>query len=86
MCGLIMTTVVKSAKEKKFIPLLIGIPLFILAGFWHSIADAFYYSLSLKITYTFLYIYPITVLGNYVGCNLYNLLVTSSVFDKTPEV
>ena len=45
-----MTTVVKFARQKKFIPLLIGVPLFILSGFWHSIADAFYYSVALNFT------------------------------------
>lgn len=82
MCGLIMTTVVKFARQKKFIPLLIGIPLFILSGFWHSIADAFYYSVSLNIEITIMYIYIICVLGNYIGCNLYNLFVNKSLFYK----
>jgi formate/nitrite transporter FocA (FNT family) len=82
MCGLIMTTVVKFARQKKFIPLLIGIPLFILSGFWHSIADAFYYSVSLNIEITIVYIYIICVLGNYIGCNLYNLFVNKSLFCK----
>lgn len=82
MCGLIMTTVVKFARQKKFIPLLIGIPLFILSGFWHSIADAFYYSVSLNIEITIVYIYIICVLGNYIGCNLYNLFVNKSLFYK----
>ena len=82
MCGLIMTTVVKFARQKKFIPLLIGIPLFILSGFWHSIADAFYYSVSLNLEITIVYIYIICVLGNYIGCNLYNLFVNKSLFYK----
>lgn len=78
MCGLIMTTVVKFARQKKFIPLLVGVPLFILAGFWHSIADAFYYSVSWDITPSFWYIYLITVIGNFIGCNTYNLLVNKT--------
>ena len=79
MCGLIMTTVVKFARQKKFIPLLIGVPLFILAGFWHSITDAFYYSVALNFTPRFFYIYLICVLGNFVGCNLFNLLIYKSL-------
>lgn len=82
MCGLIMTTVVKFARQKKFIPLLIGVPLFILSGFWHSIADAFYYSVSGYITGTFWYIYLVTVIGNFIGCNIYNLLVNKSFVYK----
>jgi formate/nitrite transporter FocA (FNT family) len=82
MCGLIMTTVVKFARQKKFIPLLVGVPLFILAGFWHSIADAFYYSVSWFITSSFWYIYLVTVIGNFIGCNTYNLLVNKSFVYK----
>ena len=79
MCGLIVTTIVKFARQKKFIPLLLGVPLFILAGFWHSIADAFYYSVALNFTPRFFYIYLICVLGNFVGCNLFNLLINKSL-------
>ena len=82
MCGLIMTTVVKFARQKKFIPLLIGVPLFILAGFWHSIADAFYYSVALNFTPRFFYIYLICVLGNFIGCNLFNLIINKTLFFK----
>lgn len=85
MCGLIMTTVVKFARQKKFIPLLIGVPLFILAGFWHSIADAFYYSVALNFTPRFFYIYLICVLGNFIGCNLFNLLINKTIIYKEDE-
>ena len=82
MCGLIMTTVVKFARQKKFIPLLVGIPLFILSGFWHSIADAFYYSVSLSIETPIWHTYLLCVIGNYIGCNLYNILANKSLFYK----
>ena len=85
MCGLIMTTVVKFARQKKFIPLLISVPLFILAGLWHSIADAFYYSVALNFTPQFFYIYLICVLGNFVGCNLFNLLINKTIIYKEDE-
>lgn len=85
LCGLIMTTVVTFARKSKFIPLLIGIPLFILAGFWHSIADAFYYSVSLNIKIEIVYIYLITIFGNYIGCNLYNFFIYKSIFYKEKE-
>ena len=79
MCGLIMTTVVKFARQKKFIPLLIGVPLFILAGFWHSIADAFYYFVALNFTPRLLFVYLLCVLGNFVGCNLFNLVINKTL-------
>ena len=42
-CGIIMFLIVSLYKEKKtVIPILVGIPFFILTGFEHSIADIFY--------------------------------------------
>lgn len=79
MCGLIMTTIVKFARKGSFIPLLLGIPLFILSGYWHSIADAFYYSVSMELESSFWYIYLVAVLGNFIGCNTYNILVNMSL-------
>lgn len=73
-CGIIMTTVVKFARDNKFLPLLFGIPLFISCGFIHSIADAFYFALSFNPQ--LLILYPIIVLGNFIGCNLYKLCTT----------
>ena len=73
-CGFIMTTAVQFAREGKMLALLLGVPVFILCGFTHSIADAFYFlvcpaeqMLSLPV----LVIYVAEVLGNFVGCNLY---------------
>lgn len=84
LCGFVMTTVVTFARrdDHKMLPLLFGIPLFILSGFWHSIADAFYYVVSMKFSVDVLWIYPVTVLGNFVGCTVYNLLVSKSVLLK----
>lgn len=79
MCGLIMTTVVKFARQKKFIPLLIGVPLFILSGFWHSIADAFYYFVALNFSPRLLFVYLLCVLGNFIGCNLFNLVINKTL-------
>ena len=42
-CGFIMTTAVQFGREGKFLPLLFGVPVFILCGFTHSVADAFYF-------------------------------------------
>ena len=42
-CGFIMTTAVEFARKGKMLPLLLGVPVFILCGFAHSIADAFYF-------------------------------------------
>ena len=76
-CGFIMTTVVNFARQKMWLPLLFGIPLFIMCGFVHSIADAFYYTLALQPTQwtgTTLMVYLASIIGNFIGCNLYRTL------------
>lgn len=77
-CGFIMTTSVKFAREGNYLPLLFGVPTFILCGFPHCIADVVYY-LSCPANFLvsnasqILPIYGSTIVGNYVGCNLYRL-------------
>lgn len=79
-CGFIMTTAVKWGREGKFLPLLFGVPLFIICGFPHCVADAFYY-LCMPVEYLtanagqVLLLYAAIVLGNFIGCNLYRLLL-----------
>lgn len=78
-CGFIMTTVVTAARAGKPLVLLLGVPLFIICGFPHCIADAFYY-LAVPVAYTsshlvdLLILYPCLVIGNFVGCNLYRFI------------
>lgn len=79
MCGFIMTTAVKYARVGSFLPLLFGVPVFILCGFIHSIADAFYILASpsqLLQTETAMIMinYVMAVGGNFVGCNLYRIV------------
>lgn len=71
-CGFLMTTAVKFARENRWLPLLFAVPVFILAGFYHSIADTFYffscsYALNLK------WHYLMEIIGNFLGCNLYRV-------------
>lgn len=79
-CGFIMTTVVTFARQDKFIPLLFGVPMFIFCGFPHSIADIFYY-LAVPFAWTgehflaVLLLYLCIVIGNFIGCNLYRLIM-----------
>lgn len=74
-CGFIMTTAVTFSREKNYLPLLFGVPLFIVCGFTHCVADAFYY-LSVPIDFLKLHfleiigVYVSIVLGNFIGCNL----------------
>lgn len=79
-CGFIVTTSVFFGRQEKWLPLLLGIPLFILCGFPHCIADAFYY---LTVPFSVLgahlgqvlALYVCLVLGNFLGCNLYRLIM-----------
>ena len=73
-CGFIMTTAVEFARKGKMLPLLLGVPVFILCGFTHSIADAFYFLAApweQVMQPMVLAVYVGEVLGNFVGCNLY---------------
>ena len=73
-CGVIMSTAVHFARENKFLPLLFGVPLFIYCGFYHSIADTFYYIFSfIKPTFNMLLTLLATYFGNYLGCSAYKL-------------
>ncbi len=79
-CGFIMTTAVTFARQGKNLPLLFGVPLFIMCGFPHCVADAFYY-LCVPLDYWALYwpsillFYVSIVLGNFIGCNLYRFVM-----------
>ena len=82
-CGFIMTTAVTFARQGKNLPLLFGVPLFIMCGFPHCIADAFYY-LCVPLDFwsshlwEILLFYLAIVLGNFVGCNLYRAVLPSA--------
>ncbi len=74
-CGLIMTLIVQGGRDKNLLLILFGIPVFILLGFYHSIADAFYMMVtpeSLRNQYFLTYL--IIVFGNFIGCNIPKLL------------
>ena len=76
MCGFIMTTAVQFGKQKMFLPLLFGVPLFIMTGFAHSVADTFYFIIARGISFlwedtTLTGIYLLEILGNFIGCNLW---------------
>ena len=84
-CGFMMTTSVRFAREKHYLPLLFAVPLFIVCGFTHCIADAFYY---LCVPFSFLKahawevlgVYGSIVIGNLVGCNLYRIVLAKDQY------
>ena len=80
-CGFIMTAAVRGAGMKgNWLPLLFGVPAFIICGFPHCVADSFYYvSCSRAMVdmygWQLLAAYLPTVAGNFIGCNLYRFVV-----------
>ena len=70
-CGLIIDIAVYLYKNKgSILPVIFGVPLFILCGFYHSIADVTYLVAAWTWDADILWYYPLIVLGNYVGCNV----------------
>ena len=70
-CGLIIDTAVWLYRTtKSVLPVLFGVPLFIVCGFYHSIADVVYLVAAWRWSPDILWYYPLIVLGNYVGCNV----------------
>ncbi|MDD6782933.1 MAG: formate/nitrite transporter family protein [Prevotellaceae bacterium] len=74
-CGFIMTTAVTFGRRGSFLPLLFGVPLFIVCGFPHCVADAFYYccvplDFMVENWRKVLPLYVLIVAGNFVGCNM----------------
>lgn len=84
-CGFIMTTAVQFARQKSFMPLLFGVPLFIVCGFTHCVADAFYY-LCVPLAFwkanflAIITVYICIVLGNLIGCNLYRIVLSKDQY------
>ena len=86
-CGLLMSLAVDFARRNRdfsdWLPLLFAVPAFILCGFPHCVADAFYCCVYLlnatDISWGSLAAYYVSiVLGNFVGCNLYRLFTFPS--------
>lgn len=76
-CGFIVTTAVTFGRQEKWLPLLFGVPTFILCGFPHCIADAFYY-LAVpfqSLSWGTLWVYLAICAGNLLGCNLFRLIL-----------
>lgn len=75
-CGFLMTTAVEFAKKDHWLPLLFAVPMFILCGFPHCIADSFYIFACNNLPELGILIpkYLLVVFGNLVGCNLFRLI------------
>ena len=75
-CGLIIDlSVWLYRRSKSLVPILFGVPLFIVCGFYHSIADVVYLVAAWKWSPAILWYYPVIVIGNYVGCNVRRIVI-----------
>lgn len=75
-CGLIIDIACWTYRStKNLAPVLFGVPLFIVCGFYHSIADVVYIFAAGSWSLGLLWYYPIIVLGNYAGCNIRRVLL-----------
>ena len=82
-CGVIIDISVYLYRiSKSLVPILFGIPLFILCGFYHSIADVVYLVAAFKWDPAILWYYPIIVIGNFVGCNVRRVLLPKEQASK----
>ena len=86
-CGFIMTTTVNFGRKGNVLPLLFGVPLFLVCGFPHCMADAFIYLASplsfLKANvWSILPMYISIVTGNFIGCNLYRIVLPKSHYTE----
>jgi formate/nitrite transporter FocA (FNT family) len=82
--GMIMTLAVYGARQKHYLPLLFGVPVFILCGLPHCVADAFYYAVALFydcFEWELLIAWGWAIAGNYIGCNLPRWFM-GEAFDK----
>ena len=71
--GVIVTMAIQGVRRGTYLPLLYGVPVFIMCGLPHSIADAFYYCVAIlngefEVWMVLTWIW--SVVGNYIGCNL----------------
>ena len=70
-CGIIIDICVYIRRNtESMLPVLFGVPLFILCGFIHTVADTFYLLCSPgSFGWGILWYYPCIILGNLVGCS-----------------
>ena len=82
-CGLIIDIAVGLYRgTKNILPVLFGVPLFILCGFYHSIADVVYLVTTWEWNPAVLIYYPVIVLGNYAGCNIRRIVLPGGEIPK----
>lgn len=81
-CGACIYIAVEGYKKtKSFIPVILGVMAFILAGFEHCVADAFYYG-ACELTWKGLGYIGLIILGNSIGSLLVRFLQKGITYEK----
>jgi formate/nitrite transporter FocA (FNT family) len=71
--GIIVTLALYGSRKGNYLPLLYGVPVFIMCGLPHSIADAFYYCTAIlngDFAWWMVGAWICSVVGNWIGCNM----------------
>lgn len=77
-CGLIIDMIFWLWRDKQTtLPIIFGVPLFILASQEHSIADVLYILTAGILSWRTLLVWVLVVLGNFIGCNIRRLFIPS---------
>ena len=66
-CGILMSLAISGTRSGSYVPLLFAVPCFILSGYFHCVADAFYWSAA-DFGAGYIPVYAATVAGNFCGC------------------
>ena len=75
-CGMLVYIAVNLFRDKKTpLGILIGIPVFILSGFEHSIADAFYFAAAGICSGKAILFILLVILGNSIGALIFDRLL-----------
>ena len=76
--GFIMEIAVRYGREAKYMTVLLGVPVFIVCGLPHCVADIYYYGIDWFVNggsyLNFLAPWSAAIVGNLVGCNVPRLL------------
>ena len=75
MCGVVMFIAVELNKRSTLFGIFLGVPLFIICGFQHCIANVILLGIANNLTNSALYYLIIAIVGNFIGANFISYLL-----------
>lgn len=90
LCGFIVEACIYGTKSGTIVPTFVGVPIFILCGFPHCVADIFFYALApmdiIKSNiWEILLLFVLVVAGNFIGCNIRRWCITTKTSDNNEQ-